>query len=346
VRRAARAARALTIAILTFAPACSRGRGDAASDGAADAGGSDAANGTRDAESIDAARGEVDDAPPQWGEATRATIESLDHDAALRANAATIREHFGATLPRALRVQTTSLAGHTRAILLAADAGEPRPLLLVVDAQGALLWKKDRPVAGITPKVTELAIASRPMGGLALFLYDEPTHAAAARMWDPEGAPFADFQLFGIERCDALSAMRWPGHGWIAVCARPGGARAQLLRESGVAAWGERGAPVGAAWREAAAASIVADTDETWMLFQHAPAPGAALRLSPDHVLAFRYDARRGSLWDAPVDIGVVAHVERPLDRIAVERARLGVVRASIDGRDVEITADGAVTRR
>ena len=348
--RVKRTLRALGIAAVPALFACTRASTHAASD--ANDGGADALEAVS-AIAMDAAsdaaideKTKAREAPATWAEAPRRRITKLDEDPALKGNADAIREHFGGTLPAAMRLQTAVTGGNARALLLAADGDDPKPIVLMVDERGGLVWKKDRPIAGIVPNVTQLAIASRPMGGAVLFLYDEPTHVIAARVWDAEGFPFADFQLFSIERCDALSAMRWPGRGWIAVASRPGGARAQLLRENGVVAWGEHGSPVGTAWRAAAPAAIVADTDESWMLVQHAPARGAPIGLSPDHLLAFRYDARGTSLWETPVDLGAVAHVEKTGDRIAIERARLGAARLVADGHDIEITSDGAVSAK
>ena len=338
--------RASAIVVLACVLGCSRGGARSNDDAGSDAEVIDAAIATGSSDAAIDAAPEEREVPATWAEAPRNRITKLDDEPALRANADVIRAHFGGTLPAVMRLQSATTGDRTRALLLAADGDDPKPIVLMVDDKGALRWQRDRPVAGIVPNVTQIAIASRPAGGVVLFLYDEPTHVVAARVWDSEGYPFADFQLFSIERCDALSAIRWPGHGFIAVASRPGGARAQYLRENGVVAWGEHGAPVGTAWRAAAPASIVIDTDDSWMLVQHAPARGAPIALSPDHALAFRYDSRATARWDAPTDLGAVVHVEKTNDRIALERVRLGVVRATIDTHEIEVTSDGTVSAK
>jgi hypothetical protein len=280
----------------------------------------------------------VDEKPPAtFREARRAQLTTLEDEPGLAKSADAIRAHFGGTLPSVMVLQAAALGGGKQMLLLHAVADDPKPIAILVDATGSALWIKERPLAGITPPAKPFALAPRPDNGVAIFVYDEPTHLVAARMSAADGAPYAELVLFELPRCDAISAAWWPDHGWIVVTSFPGGARAQLVREQGSAAWGPQGIAVGEAWRAPAPASIVIDDDtSSWLLVQHATRAGA------DHVVTSRYDAQGNRLAIGAADLGAVPHVKDTLDRIDATPAGARVVRVDVAGKSVEMRIDGA----
>jgi hypothetical protein len=277
-----------------------------------------------------------DEEPPaMYVGARRARLTKLDDEPGLAKNADVIRAHFGGTLPALMDLQAVPLATGKQALLLSnAKAEELNPIAFLVDASGAALWTKERPLAGITPPARPFAMAPRPDGGLALFLYDEPTKLVAARMSAADGAPYAELMLYELPRCDAISAAWWRGRGWIVVTSFPGGARAQLLSEEGRAAWGPHGVAAGDAWRAPAPATIVIDPEtSSWVLVQH------ATRGRTDHVEALRYDSDGNRIGTA-LDLGLVPRVARATERIDASPLRPGVVRVDIAGRQTEMRVD------
>jgi hypothetical protein len=274
----------------------------------------------------------VDEPPPAtYVGARRARLAKLDDEPGLAKNAAAIRAHFDGGLPPSMDLQAVPLGAGKEALLLSAASGDPRPITLLVDAQGAPLWTKERPLGGLTPPAKPFAMAPRPDEGLALFFYDEPTKLVGARMWAADGAAFAEIVLFDLARCDAISATWWPAHGWIVVASFPGGAHAQLLGEGGSPAWERAGLAVGESWRAPAPATIVIDPEtSSWLLFQHATRSGA------DHVVAIRYGALGERLGDAAIDFGAVGRAARTSDRIEASLVRPGIARVDVGGKVVE----------
>ncbi len=270
------------------------------------------------------------------GESVRATIARLDVDSVLASQADLVKKHFGDAKGPFL-VQRLALAAGRRMILVSSrDESDPMVLALEGDR---LLWSKERPTAGMIPPAVHLAITAHPSGGATFFAYDAPTKVVAARIWDPEGGPFADFQVMKVDACDDLSAAYWPTRGWVATCAWLGGARAQLLREDGTMAWRRDGVDVGAPWRAPAPLSIAFDGDAALVLVQYGDVrPGPV----GDHVIATRYDARGRPQWASPVDLGVVPAVADTRDRVVVQSASGGrPVRAAVGRVEVEMDARG-----
>jgi hypothetical protein len=227
-------------------------------------------------------------------------------------------------------------------MLLVSSRDESDPLLVALDGK-RLLWAKERPTAGMMPPAVNIAITTHPSGGATLFAYDAPTKSVAARVWEADGAPFADFQVMKVDACDDLSAARWPERGWVVACAWLGGARAQLLRDDGTMAWRRDGVDVGAPWRAPAPLSMAFDGEAALVLVQYGdvrPGPPG------DHVLAMRYDARGRPAWAAPVDLGAVPNVARTRDRIVVKAAP-GAARVELGrGLSVDVDASGRKTAR
>lgn len=280
-------------------------------------------------------------------EARRALVTKLADEPFVVPQASVIEKHFGASyLPLAL--QDALLANGDHALLLTStkratraagiDAGiDDAPLLMLVTAEKKLVWSKERPVGGVVPGVTEIAISAAPAGRVFLALYDPPTRVIAGRIWDADGAPFGDFQLMTLDACDALSTLWWPGRGFVVVASWHGAARAQMLTEGGMLAWGE-GAPMGAAWREAAPISLAFDGTDGVIAVQHAHGEDG------DHALAFRYDRLAKMTWSRPLDLGVVPRVVDPKTRLPLTRALPGVVETKLAAtRTVRIAASGHI---
>jgi hypothetical protein len=279
-----------------------------------------------------------------------ASVDRLSDERALDDNAAALRAHFGEALPARLSVQSVELpsAGGGRRLVLVDDgaaAAPKKPLLWMLDAPSTIAWSKDRPIAGITPPVGPIAIAGGPSGRVALAACDPPTSWVALRLWDGDGAPFADFEVMQVERCEALSLFYWPKRGWVVAVARPGApSLAQLVTESGAMAWG-RGLPLGRARAAAAPLSIAADTADTVIVVQIAASDDGKQPGEP--VVATRHDAAGLALWPSPVALGRVRDLGAGDARIPLARLREGVVKATLPGGgDVEITSAGDVRRR
>jgi hypothetical protein len=283
----------------------------------------------------------LDEPPPAtFREARRAHLAKLDDEPGLAKSEAAIRAHFGGVLPAAMDLQAVPFALGRQALYLEAaggEVGDAKPIVLLVDATGDAIWTRERPLGGIVPPAGPVAIAPRPDGGLVLFFYDAPTKLIAARMWTPEGGPFAELMLFHLPQCDAISAAWWPGNGWIVVASFPGGARALRVSEEGLPAWPPEGLAVGEPWRAPAPATIVIDdTTFSWVLVQHATRGGS------DHVVAVRYGLDGTRLTKKAVDLGAVPRVADPRDRIDATLAGPGRLRVDVGGTAVETGGDRA----
>ncbi len=279
-------------------------------------------------------------APAPGGESERAELVKLDADPELASQSELVKKHFGAA-PGPFLVQRLTLGGGRRMVLVS-SRDESDPLLVTLDGP-TLLWAKERPTAGMTPPAVNLAITTHPSGGAVLFAYDAPTKSVAARVWEGDGAPFADFQVMKVDACDDLSAARWPGRGWVVACAWLGGARAQLLREDGTISWRRDGVDVGAPWRAPAPLTIVLDAESALVLVQRAdvrPGPPG------DHVVVTRYDARGRPAWAAPVDLGAVPAVASTRSRVAARQVG-GSARVEVGrGRFVDVDPSGTKSAR
>jgi hypothetical protein len=270
--------------------------------------------------------------------------KKLDDDRALAAAKEALEKHFGGKLPARLAVQSTELTtGHHRAVLVFDESkpvAESAPFVIVADEDGKTLWTRERPVAGIMPPIGPFAIAAGPKGRVSLAACDPPTSQVAIRLWDEDGAPFADFAAMDMDVCDAVSLLYWPKRGWVVVAAKAGSTRAQLLTDEGTLAWG-RGLELAARPKVAWPVTLASDEKDSFVVVQRVPAEqkGAA-----DHVLAFRYDVKAKPLWTQAVDLG---ETRAPAgERIPIARPRSGLLRVTLGAVDVELTSDGAATRR
>jgi hypothetical protein len=279
--------------------------------------------------------------PPPAAEARRVSLRRLDEMRALVPHEALLREHFGGALPSPLELQATALAGDHRALLLYGEPRRRNPLLLVTGAQGELLWTKERPLAGTRQVVTEMVVAPGPHGEVALLWCDIPTQIVGLRKWSATGLVLADFEVLEVDVCEALSALYWPGRGWVAVASQHGAARAQLLDELGKRAWGSRGNELPWTARPSSPASVAIDSDTSAIVFQ----VGDLRRgegVTPDRVLAMRFDTLGTALWEQPLDLGPAPPGQGA--RIAPTRFEPGKVRVALGSRGTAtVTSAGAI---
>jgi hypothetical protein len=240
----------------------------------------------------------------------------------LSRHAEVVRAHFADA--KMVSVQRAELAAAAHALLISRETDDAA-LVLVTDAAGELLWKKERPLAGVVPGARHLALAAG-HGGQVLLLF----HAASwvgVRAWHPDGSILADHQLLDMPACSGLAAVHWPGVGLIAVASSRAGPRAQLLSLRGTLPWGHEGVGVGSPWRAPPALSVAIQNDG-WLLSQQGN--GAA---GDDRWLVFRYDERALAGWPAPLDLGPGATPEQRLS-----------LRAAADGRVVAGPFSGRAT--
>ena len=293
-----------------------------------------------------AASAQVMGASPAPAEARRLTLARLAEDRVLAAHEAVIRDHFGGTVPAPIEVQIAPLGGDRRAVLLYGPPRQRSPLLLVLDARGALLWTKEKPLAGTRQVVTEMAVTPGPKGEVALLWCDIPTQLVALRKWAWDGTVLADFEVAEVDVCEALSAIYWETRGWIAVASQHGAAKVQLLDERGKRAFGPRGIELPWSARPSAPAAIAVDSETSAMIFQvgdFARTGGAAL---PDRVLAMRYDTLGTALWERAIDLGA-APLGTSGDRIQTTLRSPGEVRVSLGKKlVVNITSAGSIPAR
>jgi hypothetical protein len=280
-------------------------------------------------------------------EARRSVVTHIEADPILAANADALRKQHGGAIPAALAVQATDLgADHRRAIVAAAERKDgtlESPMLFIVDDHGALLWSKERPVAGIKPPIGPLAVAAGPQGRFAMAVCDPPTSTVALRLWDADGSPFADFQVLDTKQCDAISLLYWPRHGWLVALAAGAETRVQLVTETGGLAWSP-GRVLGARFRTIAPVTLASDSPTSFVLVQYSQSPGVDRDV--DHAVAFRYDDQARPLWPAPVDLGAVRRIAPGQPRITLTRTRDDVLRAALAGNvTVEIRSNGETRR-
>ena len=281
--------------------------------------------------------------PAPAGEASRwSSITSSD--SALASLGGLLSTHFD-KMPPKLDLQSAPIAHDRTALLVSAskatDASSPMPLLAVTD-HGKTLWSKDMTLGGISPPVLFPTITANARASVTLVAFDPPTHIVMARVWDEDGAPFADFSLLEGVPCDALSAAYWPGHGIVVVTSSAAGARMQVLRDDGKNAFSTRGEIVGGAWRATSPVSIVIDSFDTLMLAMHG-AHGKS-----DAVAIYRYDDQARMKWAGPVMIDV-ATVTDTQARIVASLVSPGV--ASVEtlgatfGKAVRVESSGTFVR-
>lgn len=270
-------------------------------------------------------------------ETRRASLRRIDEERALAPHEALLRAHFGGSLPSPLELQTATLPGDHRAYLAYGEPRQRNPFLLVTSAKGDLLWTKERPLAGTRQVVTEMTVTPGPHGEVALAWCDIPTQVVGLRKWAEDGVVLADFEVVEVDVCEALSALYWPGQGWLAVASQHGAARAQLLDERGARAWGPQGIELPWTARPSSPVSIAVDSDRSAILLQVGD-----LR-APDRVLAMRYDPLGTPLWERPLDLGA-APAGSLAARIVATRLEPGKVHVSLGGKvTASVTSAGSI---
>lgn len=179
-------------------------------------------------------------------EPERRTLRATADDPALWANRDAVADSYGvARLPLPLELQSVPLLHDRRALLLTGQgAALGKPLILVVGADNALLWSKDRPLAGTRERASELTLSRGPHGEVLMFWYDEPTNIFAGREWTHDGGIFADYDILSSGGCDGATVLFWPGRGWVAAVVDGAVLRAQMLGENGARSWSENGIEV------------------------------------------------------------------------------------------------------
>jgi hypothetical protein len=277
---------------------------------------------------------------PRAAEAERLQISDLRKMPELPPDLAS---HFGDA--KTLDVQVARRGhGKGRAVLVTSGAAA---VVLVLGEDNRELWRKDHPVAGITPPASPLAIAAGPQRRIALAACVPATKAVALRLWDSDGSPFADYQVLEMEGCEAVSLLHWPRRGFIVVAAAEGVTRARYVTEEGALDWA---ADVGVRSRPAAIApaALAADTDETFVLVQPAQMV-VGVKDAPFHALAFRYDLRGQPVWQQAVALGGArrgVHLEvEPIAPAGVHVAIPERVRIAADV-DVDVKPSGAFSPR
>jgi hypothetical protein len=265
-------------------------------------------------------------------EAQRSVLRRPEDLPGIGAQAEALRAHFDGGAPWPLEAQVVPIAGERRAALLYGGPRDRNPILFFLDAKDSLLWSRERPLAGTRQIFTEMALMPGPRGEVALAWCDIPTQIVGLRRWSPEGIPLADFEIASVDVCEALSALHWPGHGFLAVASQNGAARAQLLDEAGKRAWGPSALELPWKARPSAPVSIAVDTEVSVMLFQVGDLPKEGAGVAPDRVLAMRYDTLGTTLWAHPIDLGPAAsaQVGAAAPRIAATTVEPGSVRVSL----------------
>jgi hypothetical protein len=272
-------------------------------------------------------------------------VRRLSDDPALARHRDALTAHFGMALPFPLEVQTAALPGARRAMLILGPPEAREPLILVTDAGGATSWIKERPLAGIVPGVRELALLGGPEGGVSLAFCDPAGKLGALRQWDADGGIVADYEVLDLTSCDAISALHWPGQGFVVAASGAAPARAQLLDGSGRRAWGRAGLEL--PWKPAAGApvTIAPDTDATVVLLQVGAAGEPGGRPGAPAAMAMRFDVHGTALWPRPIAVGRPS--APPAARLVVRATGAGALRVELAPgpapRAVELTPEGQV---
>lgn len=339
-----RAASYIATALLVGVPACKRAGSSASGARASEpAPSASAAPGVASALPADSAAAAAQ--PPSVGEPERGVLRDATRDPVLAGAADAVRKRFGGTTD--LAFQTVPLSGGRRLILLYKRTGPPEPLLLDIGADRSLVWQKTRPLAGIGTSSDRMTIGGGPHGNVVYFFYDPPTRLVGMRVWDSEGGILMDAEVLSAANCDALSALYWPGHGFVVAAASQDSVKVELVGDEGRNRWGGREMAL-ARWRATAPVSLMPDTDDSLMLFQVGFLAATPGKDTPDHLFAMRYDAAGLPLWPGPLDAGrLPGRVEPAAAHGRLSRPSPGVVRAELPELHftVDVSSMGKATR-
>lgn len=283
---------------------------------------------------------------PLFVEAPRYTLAHPGFRALLEPAMPQIEPRFAGIAPADVEVQVTSLPGSRRALLVGRPAPGPRPLLYVFDAQGTMLWGRERPLGSVDPSVSRFALCPGPEGDLMVFWYDPPTQLLAARRWDGDGWLLADFSLLAAEGVTELSALHWPGHGWLAITAGKGTVRAQMFSDDARRPWGPEGRTIAPSDALEQPVAVALDTELSavvvWVSTRVLPS-GTTLPV----YRARRVDVEGHVLGRADIELGEAATpAARPsIERVGPGEVRVGLRRAA-GPYEVVVDAEGHVRLR
>lgn len=324
------------VALVAVVVACAKSK---SSDGDA---GADAAVTVVTAE--EAGPGPSSGARPPAGAAVWSHVGSFADDPILAKRGAVLLPHFGVDGgAKGYDVQRIDLVG-TREATLVTEAGGGNPMVLVTEGD-ALLWTKDRPVAGIVPPVEHVTLSAHSALGVALFAWDAPTKIVVGRVWADDSNAFGDFEMLHLDACDDVVAAYVPDQGISVIAATPGGPMLQVMNENNVMQRGRNGTILGAPFRAPAPLSLVVGDDGALMLGRWAN----ATTKTSDLIEITRYQKGK-STWPAPVTIEV-PRAASPVGRIAMKKSgdgvRVELAHGAVASRAVAVTVDAtaAVTR-
>lgn len=293
---------------------------------------------------IDAGPGPSSAAHPPAGAAVWSRVAKFADDPVLAKQLAVLLPHFGVDAgAKGFDVQRIDLVG-TRQATLVTEVGGANPMVLVTEGD-ALLWTKDRPVAGIVPPVEHVTISAHAALGVALFAWDPPTKIVIGRVWADDSNAFGDFEMLHVDACDDVVAGYVPDQGIYVVAATPGGPMLQVMNENNVLQRGRNGTILGAPFRAPAPLSLVVSDDGAMVLARWANASAK----TSDLLEITRYQKGKAT-WPAPVTIEV-PRAGSPVDRIAMKRSgdgvRVELGHGAVASRAVAVSVDAtaAVTR-
>jgi hypothetical protein len=240
----------------------------------------------------------VDEPPDPLAAVSRraAVIEGPEGDLALRASADVFAAHYGGPVPYPLALRVAPLPAGRRALLFTSTSPQVKPLVVVVDGAGNVIWQKARPLAGTHERWRWLTLTAGPEGSVLVYWWDEASRAVAARRWRHDGGIFADFHLFDVDDPSALDAVWWPGHGFVVTTVAKQRARSALLGEDGFRRFGDGMIEVGRPLEVGPAIAVAAGADGVFYAF-HSPGPSGRLWVD-----FYREDGT--SPWRGPLDLG------------------------------------------
>lgn len=276
------------------------------------------------------------------GEAIESRVTSLSAWPQLALQEPVLRAHFGEDkLPFPLDVTMTPLPEGRRAYLVRSTKADARPEILVLDARGKVLWENEWPFRGVTPNLRHLALSSGPEGEVAVYWHDA-TGWVASRMWNGDGTILVDYPFLTLDNCDALSALYWPGEGYLVVASHLGKARAQLVSLRGKLRWPAEGVDVSSGHTLPSPVALALDTPESVVLLRVGLARDGGKK-SPQRVLASRLDADGQALWPTAIDVGLAPAYST---KLGLSPLAPGVVAIDLGGRSFSLTSGGVLAPR
>lgn len=277
-------------------------------------------------------------------EPTRKQLRKLEDEPLVAAHRDLASTHFGDSLSSPIAVQIEALPADRRAILIPGPPELEKPLVYCVAADGTRAWTKEAPLAGIVGGVREMAIVRGVSSGVALAFCDASQKLGALRAWHADGGIFADYEVVEIPRCEAISALHWPGRGTLVAASGEGEARIGRIDARGMRPWGRSGLTLPWKPEPKSAVSILVDTDDTFVLVGVGTTDESRARHDGTLILAMRYDERGLEKWPAPIEIGRATQgdVRRIAARV-VATGKMEVETSVTPPKRAELTSEGSV---